>query len=66
MVKYCTIGWDFEETEYMCKTAIACRLAECEISRPLAQDAQFFLVRLVSISDTQTEVHHIDRIGRFD
>ncbi|MCP4369843.1 MAG: hypothetical protein GY797_17265 [Deltaproteobacteria bacterium] len=66
MSKYCAIGWGFEDAESMCNTAMACRSAECEISRPLAQDAQFFSVRLVLISDEQTEVYHIDRIGRFD
>ncbi len=59
MQKYCVEGWGFVD----CNDPMRCRIAECEISRPLvrwAKDAQSFKVILRSESETKTNVVYFE------
>jgi hypothetical protein len=56
MQRYCVLGWEFALTQLDCQGFEQCHSAKCEIPRPFTRDAQFFIVYLRVISDTQTNV----------
>ena len=59
MKQYCEDGWTFTETESACRDYLNCKVAQCVIPRPFVEDAQFFLIYLRSMSESQTNVLYI-------